>query len=168
MANANVTNVLNPRNINFFIGTYEVTNFANADDAMTFSTNSDLSNLAQGLNATTITYAANVSVNLKIKLLSSGPDNDIIFAFAQARYQANNGLLPDGLAPVGTLLNDIPLTIYFNSPLASSFQLITRSYTITNIADFNIPYSGPDRLEREWNFKFTLEVQDLLGAFSTF
>lgn len=157
---------MNPRNIQVILGTYSIDGFSAKEDALTFAGAELFSDLAQGLNVTTVTYSANVTLNIGMKLNGGAPANNIIQAFANARYQANTGLLPDEISlPASGIMNDIPLIIIFTPQSGvPSFILTTKSFTIANMVDIGIPYAASTTYDREWTFKATFEPQDILGA----
>jgi hypothetical protein len=163
---SNQVSNMNPRNIQVILGTYSIDGFAAKEDALTFSGAELFSDLAQGLNVTTVTYSANVTLNINMKLNAGAPANNIIQAFAAARYNANTGLLPDEIAlPASGIMNDIPLIIIFTPPSGiPSFILTTKVFTIANMVDLGVPFAASTTFDREWSFKATYEPQDLLGA----
>lgn len=165
---SNVTNVFNPRDVDFRIGPYQITGFSAAENAIEYASPELNSDLVQGLNATTIVYGANISINITIRLLSSHVDNTYLFGFMSANYFSNNGLFGQiSSAAASTVASALPLTIYVNNPNGPSFAIATQSFTITNVIDANMPFVATTRMEREWRFKATFEIQDIYGQIAT-
>lgn len=163
---SNETFNMNNRKIKILLGTYEVTGVSATEGALSFSGAELFSDLSQGLNVTTITYSANVTVNIGLKLNAGSPSNTVLQAFANARYNANTGLLPDSISlPASGLMNDIPLSIIFmkNSGIPT-FSFLTKAYTISNMIDLDVPYAATTNYNRDWSIKATFEPQDILGA----
>lgn len=163
---SNQTYNMNPRNVVILLGTYKIGGISAKEGALTFSGEEAFSDLAQGLNVTTITYAANVTLNIGLKLNAGSESNTVIQAFANARYSSNTGLLPDVISvPASGLMNDIPLSISFIPPSGiPTFALLTKSYTISNMVDLEVPFTASKNYDRDWIIKATFEVQDILGA----
>lgn len=163
---SNQTFNMNPRNIKIMLGSYEVIGISAKDSAISMSGSQEFSDLAQGLNVTTITYAANVTMNISLSINAGSPSNTVLQAYANARYSANTGILPDEISlPASGIMNDIPFVISFisNSGIPS-FIFPTKSYTIANMADLDIPYIASSTYDRAWDIKATFEPQDILGA----
>ena len=158
----------NPRNFKVQIANYEILGFSAKEDAITISGMEKFSSLSQGMDVTTTTFTANVTMSVNLKLNSGSPSNSVIQAFAAARYFAGTANLPEEITtPASGLLSDIPFTMYAHKDGVPSFVLATKAWTITNMADLNVPYKATENLDREWNIELTFEPQDLMGALVT-
>lgn len=163
-----VSNTFNPRNFYWYLGTYQITGFENGNSGAAFESEGNIASLSIGMGAFTKMYAANHVITVSINLMAGHPDNNIIAAYNVAAFNANNGLLPSGIANgVNAAADTIPFFIFAGSAATSTFQFTSRAWVITNAVSVTVPYDGSNTYTRKWNFQFGWEAQDLLGALIT-
>ena len=150
---------LNPLNIIFKIGGFQITDFAQTPDSITVSTEQSADLLA-GLNNVASTFTVNPLRTLQFTLFGTSSQNTLLDALVTAQGAQ---FIPAALGDFGiNSISNLPITVQYKS--SNEYEINSVQWVITKTPDSTLPTAVTNSFIRTWEIRLVRQVNDIIGA----